>query len=426
MPKERTADDLLLQDLLRRTMQQGATDLHLSGSNPPYLRIMGDLVPLTNIGVLKPEQIQRMVFNIMTGYQNEQFIEKKELDFSFYAEGVGRFRVNVMFEKEQIGAVFRTVATDPYSFEFLGVPPLFKKMIEKRHGLILVTGPTGSGKSTTLAAMVNYLNINFPRHIITIEDPIEYMYENKKALIRQRELGTHTRGFADALRSSFRQDPDVILVGEMRDLDTISTVLTAAETGHLVLSTLHTNGAVETVNRVVDVFPAGQQQQVRMQLAACLEAIMGQRLLPKAVGRGMVMVSEVFIATPAARNIIREGRIHQLRNVLDTGVEYGMQTLDQSLRDRYLSGAISYEVALANANDQAHFKEMIGVTSDGEPPAGAPGQMPPSGPATQVPVQGPPGSTAVRFTGAANNQQRSGGTTGWKPIGRDSERRMGQ
>lgn len=405
MAREKTPDDLLLQDLLRRCMQQGATDLHLSGNNPPYLRITGEMTPLTSMGVLKPEQLQRMIFNIMTGYQNEQFIERKELDFSYYAEGIGRFRVNAMFEREHMGAVFRTVSTDPYSFEFLGVPAIFKKIVEKHHGLILVTGPTGSGKSTTLAAMVNYINHTQQRHIITIEDPIEFIYENKKALIRQREVGIHTRGFAEALRSSFRQDPDVILVGEMRDLETISTVLTAAETGHLVMSTLHTNGAVETVNRIVDAFPAGQQSQIRMQLAGSLEAVLAQRLLPKAQGRGMVMCCEVFICTAAARNIIREGRMHHLRNVLDTGTEHGMQTIDQHLRDLYMKGAITYETALSNSNDVEHFRDLVGLAEQQEMMAGS------VNPVLQAQAQAQSGAAgapaAVRITGAA----KTGGGT---------------
>jgi twitching motility protein PilT len=349
-----------------------------------------------------------MIFGIMTGYQNEQFIERKELDFSYYAEGIGRFRVNAMFEKEHMGAVFRTVSTDPYSFEFLGVPPIFKKLCERRHGLILVVGPTGSGKSTTLAAMVNYINHTQARHIITIEDPIEFIYENKKALIRQRELGPHTNGFATALRSSFRQDPDVILVGEMRDLDTMSTTLTAAETGHLVMSTLHTNGAVETVTRVVDAFPAGQQQQIRTQLAGSLEAVLAQRLLPKAQGRGMVMACEVFICTPAARNIIREGRMHHLRNVLDTGTEHGMQTIDQHLRDLYLKGSISYEVALANASDVDHFRDLVGIAEANEMMGG---NVNPVVQAQQAQATGAPGApTATRITGTAKARDtRPGG-----------------
>jgi twitching motility protein PilT len=402
MAREKTPDDLLLQDLLRRTMQQGATDLHLSGNNPPYLRITGEMTPLTSMGVLKPEQLQRMIFNIMTGYQNEQFIEKKEMDFSYYAEGIGRFRVNAMFEREHMGAVFRTVSTDPYSFEFLGVPAIFKKLCEKRHGLILVTGPTGSGKSTTLSAMVNFLNHTVQRHIITIEDPIEFIYENKKALIRQREVGVHTLAFSDALRHVFRQDPDIILVGEMRDLETMATVLTAAETGHLVMSTLHTNGAVETVTRIVDAFPAGQQQQIRMQLAGSLEAVLAQRLLPKAQGRGMVMACEVFLATPAARNIIREGRMHHLRNVLDTGTEYGMQTIDQHLKDLYMKGSISYETALSHSQDTEHFRDLVGAAENQEL---AGGNVNPVMQAQQAQATG----GAMRITGSAKggpNTQR--------------------
>ncbi|MDQ7824195.1 MAG: type IV pilus twitching motility protein PilT [Candidatus Eremiobacteraeota bacterium] len=354
-------DERLLLELLKRVVQQNATDLHLSGGSPPILRIMGELVPLTPLGPISPEKIQKMIFSIMSGYQNEDFINKKELDFSYEGKGLGRFRINVMFERNSIGAVFRRIPDDPYSIDQLGVPKVMKKLCEKRTGLILVTGPSGSGKSTTLAACIDYINTNTNCHIVTIEDPIEYVHKNKKALIRQREVGLHTTSFASALRHCLRQDPDVILVGEMRDLETMFTTLSAAETGHLVFSTLHTSGAVECINRVVDVFPADQQTQVRIQLATSLEGVLSQTLIPKAKGHGMVLCVEVMVATPAVRNIIREGRLHTLRNCIETGSEYGMQTFEVSLRDLYLKGLVTYEMALSRALDVEAFKKLTGM-----------------------------------------------------------------
>lgn len=354
-------DERLLLELLKRAVQQNATDLHLSGGSPPILRIMGDLVPLTPLGVVSIEKIQKMLFSIMSGFQNEEFVSKKELDFSYEAKGIGRFRVNVMFERNSIGAVLRRIPEDPYTFEQLGVPKIMKKLCEKRTGLVLVTGPSGSGKSTTLAACIDYINSKSNVHIVTIEDPIEYVHKNKKALIRQREIGIHTHSFASALRHCLRQDPDVILVGEMRDHETMFTTLSAAETGHLVFSTLHTSGAVESINRIVDVFSADQQSQIRIQLASSLEGVFSQTLIPKSKGHGMVLCAEVMVCTPAIRNIIREGRLHTLRNCIETGSEYGMQTFEVSLRDLYLKGLITYEMALSRAIDADAFKKLTGM-----------------------------------------------------------------
>jgi twitching motility protein PilT len=351
----------MLIELLKRVIQQSATDLHLSGGSPPILRIMGDLVPLTPLGPLSGDKIQKMIFSIMSGFQNEQFINDKELDFSYEARGLGRFRVNVMFERNSIGAVFRRIPDDPYTIDQLGVPKVIKKLCERHSGLVLVTGPSGSGKSTTLAACIDYINTNQNVHIITIEDPIEYVHKNKKALIRQREVGYHTNTFAQALKHCLRQDPDVILVGEMRDLETMFTTLAAAETGHLVFSTLHTCGAVESINRIVDIFPADQQTQIRITLASSLEGVLSQTLIPKAKGQGMVLSIEIMVTTPAIRNIIREGRLHTLRNCIETGSEYGMQTFEVSLRDLYLKGIITYEMALSRAIDVEAFKKLTGM-----------------------------------------------------------------
>jgi twitching motility protein PilT len=354
-------DERMLVELLKRVVQQNATDLHLSGGTPPVLRIMGELIPLTPLGPMTPERIQKMLFSIMSGYQNEEFITKKELDFSYECKGLGRFRVNVMFERNSIGAVFRRIPDEPYSLDQLGVPKVMKKLCEKRTGLVLCTGPSGSGKSTTLAACIDFINSKKNCHIVTIEDPIEYVHKNKKALVRQREVGFHTTSFASALRHCLRQDPDVILVGEMRDLETMFTTLSAAETGHLVFSTLHTSGAVESINRIVDVFPSDQQSQVRIQLASSLEGVISQTLIPKAKGHGMVLCCEVMVATPAIRNIVREGRLHTLRNCIETGSEFGMQTFEVSLRDLYLKGLITYEMALSRALDVEAFKKLTGM-----------------------------------------------------------------
>ena len=359
--KNISPDERMLIDLLKRVIQQSATDLHLSGGTPPVLRIMGELVPLSPLGPMTPERIQKMVFSVMTGFQNEEFINSKELDFSYDAKGIGRFRVNVMFERNSIGAVFRRIPDEPYSFDQLGVPKVMKQLCDRRTGLILVTGPAGSGKSTTLAACIDHINSKKNVHIVTIEDPIEYVHKNKKALIRQREVGYHTNSFSSALRHCLRQDPNVILVGEMRDLETMITTLAAAETGHLVFSTLHTSGAVESINRIVDIFPADQQTQVRIQLATSLEGVLSQTLVPKSKGHGMVLCCEIMVATPAIRNIVREGRLHTLRNCIETGAEYGMQTFEISLRDLYLRGQITYEMALSRALDVEAFKKLTGM-----------------------------------------------------------------
>ena len=353
----------MLIELLKRVIQQNATDLHLAGGSPPILRIMGELVPLTPLGPMSGEKIQKMLFSIMSGFQNEDFIANKELDFSYETKGVGRFRINVMFERASIGAVFRRIPDEPYTIDQLGVPKVLKKLCEKRSGLVLVTGSSGSGKSTTLAACIDYINTNNNAHIITIEDPIEYVHKNKKALIRQREVGYHTHTFAAALKHCLRQDPDVILVGEMRDLETMFTTLAAAETGHLVFSTLHTCGAVESINRIVDVFPSEQQSQIRITLASSLEGVLSQSLIPKAKGNGMCLCTEIMVTTPAIKNIIREGRLHTLKNCVETGSEYGMQTFEVSLRDLYLKGLITYEMALSRAIDVEAFKKLTGGTA---------------------------------------------------------------
>ncbi len=364
MSAQISQDERLLLELLKRVVQQGATDLHVAGGSPPVIRIRGELVPITALGVITPERAQKMLFSIMSEFQQEEFLNNKELDLAYEGAGVGRFRINVFFEKNSIGAAFRTIPDDPIPLDKLGLPPIIKKVCDKRTGLILLSGATGSGKTTTLSACIDYINTNKNVHIITIEDPIEYVHKNKKALVRQREVGLHTNSFASALRVCLRQDPDVILVGEIRDLETVSITLTAAETGHLVFSTLHTNGAIDSIARIVDIFPSEHQATIRVQLASTFEAILSQMLIPHASGNGMVLASELLIATPAVRNIIREGRLHILKNTLETGSEFGMQSLEVCLKDLYMKGRVTFEAALQRCNDVEAFKKLTGMAAD--------------------------------------------------------------
>lgn len=363
MSGQMSQDERLLLELLKRVVQQNATDLHIAGGSPPVLRIRGELVPITALGIVTPERAQKMLFSIMSEFQQEDFLNNKELDLSYDAHGVGRFRVNIFFEKNSIGAAFRTIPEDPISIDKIGTPPILKKICEKRTGLVLLTGATGSGKTTTLAACIDYINSLRNLHIITIEDPIEYVHKNKKSLVRQREVGMHTNSFASALRVCLRQDPDVILVGEIRDLETVSITLTAAETGHLVFSTLHTSGAVDSIARIIDIFPSEHQASIRVQLSSVIEAILSQILLPNASGSGILLACELLVATPAVRNIIREGRLHTLRNALETGTEHGMQSLEVCLKDLYLKGRITFDAALARCNDVESFKKLTGMSS---------------------------------------------------------------
>jgi twitching motility protein PilT len=348
-----------LKELLTQVVRQGASDLHISAGEHPILRLEGRLVKLKDHTVLEPERIERMIVGLLSGEQNERLIEDKQIDLSYAITGVARFRGNIFYEQKSLGAVFRVIPNEPKTIEQLGVPPMIKDLARKTQGLILCTGPSGSGKTTTLAAVLDYINSTRNCHIITIEDPVEYIFSNKMSLIRQREIGVHTNSFAEALRAALRQDPDVILVGEMRDLDTISTAITAAETGHLVLSTLHTNGAVDTVNRIIDVFPAHQQAQVRMQLASTLEGVFSQLLVPKVKGKGLVLASEIMISTGAVKNLIREQRSHHLRNVIETSSELGMQTMEAALKNLYSRGLISYEDAICRAFDVESFRKLV-------------------------------------------------------------------
>jgi len=337
-----------ITDLLVLTKERKASDLHLAAGAPPTLRINGKLVRV-NRAVLSREDLHTMLYDILTDEQKARFEATHDLDFSLELAGVGRFRVNAFAQRHGEGIVMRLIPSSVRSLDDLGMPTILKDLTMKERGLVLVTGPTGSGKSTTLAAMVDHINGHRETHIITIEDPIEFVHEPKRCNINQREVGPHTQSFAAALRSALREDPDVILVGEMRDLETIAQGITAAETGHLVLSTLHTNSAPQTINRIVDVFPPHQQDQVRAQLAEALLAVVAQTLIPALEGVGRVAAVEVMVATPAVRNLIRENKVHQLPSAIQTGAKDGMQSLDQHLKTLVKQRRISREEALKRA-----------------------------------------------------------------------------
>ena len=321
-----------IDELLRAMVKTGASDLHMCVGVPPIARVDGALVPLPFSRVVAAEA-QRIVYDILTDEQIRHFEENLELDCSYSVKDLSRFRLNVYRDKGSVAAAFRTIPVKIPTMKDLGLPKILETLCYKPRGLILVTGPTGSGKSTTLASMIGHINTNTSLHIITIEDPIEYLHSHKYSIINQREVGADTKEFKNALRASLREDPDVILVGEMRDLETIQIAITCAETGHLVFATLHTNSASQTVDRMVDVFPPGQQEQIRFQLSNNIEAVICQQLLPRAGMPGRVCAQEIMIATPAVRNLIREAKSHQLPSAIQTGAKFGMQTMDQHLRD---------------------------------------------------------------------------------------------
>ncbi len=346
-----------LNDMLKITFDRRASDLHIKVGVPPVLRIDGKLTPIETEKRLTQEDTLAIAFGIMNTAQKTKFKEKNELDMAYGVPGLGRFRVNVFQQRGSVGLVFRVVPAKVLNFEELLLPQVLTKVAQESRGLILVTGTTGSGKSTTLAAMIDYINTTRTSHIITIEDPIEFLHRDKKSIVNQREIGSDTFTFSDALRSALRQDPDVILVGEMRDFETISTALTAAETGHLVLSTLHTVDAAETINRVITVFPPYQQKQVRMQLASVIKGIVSQRLVPRADGNGRVAAVEVMLGTMTVREaIIDEDKTRQIHSIISSGIShYGMQTFDQSLLLLYKKGLITYDEALVNASNPDDF-----------------------------------------------------------------------
>ena len=350
-----------LVGLLTKTIEVGASDLHLRVDSPPQIRLHGHMTPLEGFQPLSPDEAKQLAYSFLTEKQKEIFESKRELDFSIGLDGLSRFRVNIFNQKETIGGVFRAIPYEIKSFDELGLPPVVSDLCRKPRGLVLVTGPTGSGKSTTLATMIDLINRTRHQHIITIEDPIEFLHTHKNCVVSQRELGSDTFSFADALRSGLRQDPDIVLVGEMRDLDTIELALRVAETGHLTLATLHTNTAASTITRIIDVFPAAQQPQIRTQLSNVLEGILCQSLLPRATGDGRVMAMEILIPNSAVRNVIREEKIHQIYSLMQTGADkFGMQTLNQSLAALFRKRSITLETALSISSNVEELKELCG------------------------------------------------------------------
>jgi twitching motility protein PilT len=333
-----------ISELLIFAIKQGASDLHISAGEPPIIRMHGDMRKL-EMEPLSKEQIHKMIYDILNDKQRKSFEEHKELDFSMALGDYGRFRVNVFYQNRGEAAVLRTIPSKIMSMDELGLPKVSRQIAKYERGLVLITGPTGSGKSTTLAAIIDLINIEKKRHIITIEDPIEFVHVSKSCLVSQREVGDHTHNFAKALRSALREDPDVILVGEMRDLETISLALTAAETGHLVFATLHTNNAPKTIDRIIDVFPAGQQSQIRTQFSETIMAVMSQILFKKADGTGRVPAIEIMIGTPAIRNLIRENKVSQIPSALQTGQKYGMQTMEAAIKNLITRREISAQDA---------------------------------------------------------------------------------
>jgi len=348
-----------LPELLQHTLQSGASDLHLTASVPAQVRVDGSLRP-ANDEVLSPADTKRLAYSVMTDSQKHRFEENWEIDFSFGIAGLCRFRANVFNQRGNVSAVFRIIPFEIKDFKALRLPPVVETLCEKPRGLILVTGPTGSGKSTTLAAMMDKINQDRHEHILTIEDPIEFIHSNKNCIINQREVGLDTHSFSDALRVALREDPDVVLIGEMRDLETVESALRIAETGHLTLATLHTNTAASTINRIVDIFPAGQQPQIRAQLSLVLEGILCQTLIPRMNNNGRSMAMEILLPTMGVRNLIREDKIHQIYSAMQTGQEkYGMQTLNQSLAHLVLTQQISQEDAVNKSSSPEELLDLI-------------------------------------------------------------------
>ncbi len=347
-----------MEELFKIMKAKNASDLHLTTGVPPILRVNGKLYA-TPFDPLTPEESQNLIYSIMTEDQKQRFEQHNELDFGFSMEGMGRLRINIYRQRGAMGAAIRSIPYDFKTFEELHVPKIAYDLMNLNRGLVLVIGPTGCGKSTTLASMINYLNENKNYHIVTVEDPIEFVHTHKKSIVNQREIGNDTESFQNALRHILRQDPDVILVGELRDLETIQHALNVAETGHLVLATLHTSDASQTINRIVDVFPPNQQEQVRVQLSFVLQGIISQHLLEKADGKGRILATEVLITNSAIRNLIREGKIEQIASAIQTGGDIGMHSLNQSLVDLYLDNTISYQEALERCSDVADFKKYL-------------------------------------------------------------------
>src|SRR5437660_3233579 len=357
--------DIDFADLLMEVVSRRASDLHLTAGAQPTVRVRGRLSPVDDYPQLSGADTREIIYSILTGDQRQRLETDWQLDFAYSIPGHARFRVNAYYQRGAIGAAFRLIPFGMSSIEELGLPATVHEFTRRPRGFVLVTGPTGSGKSTTLAAMIDEINRTREEHIMTIEDPIEFLHGHKKCIVNQRELGSDAQSFSDALKAALRQDPDVILVGEMRDLETISTALTAAETGHLVFATLHTQDAPQTIDRIIDVFPASQQGQVRAQLSVALQGIVTQQLLPTSDGSGRVVATEVLVPTPAVRNLIREGKTHQIYSVLQTGSAVGMQTMDASLAQLVRAGKITRQLAESRAHSVEEFRRLLGGESAG-------------------------------------------------------------
>jgi twitching motility protein PilT len=353
---------LNLRALLEEMIQKDASDLHITAQERPKLRVDGDIVDSSVPDILTPKDTLQLAYSVLTENQKKRFETEDELDFSFGIQNLARFRGNVFKQRGCVAMVIRMIPFNVRTFQELGLPPVIAKLAERPRGLILVTGPTGSGKSTTLAAIIDKINKERKGHIITVEDPIEFIHRHQSCIVNQREIGTDTKTFASALKYALREDPDVILVGEMRDLETVAAALTIAETGHLVLATLHTNSAAESINRIIDVFPSNQQSQVRAQLAFVLEGVVTQTLLAKAKGRGRCMAAEIMVATPAIRALIRDDKIHQIYSAMQAGKKFGMQTMNDALYQLYTSREVSQEECERASGDPKEFLRMIGVT----------------------------------------------------------------
>ena len=349
-----------MHDLLTLMIERGASDLHITTGTHPQIRLHGKLTPLSQFEVQSPQDTQRLAYSVLNEGQKQKFEEENELDLSFGIQGLARFRCNVYRQRGAVAAAIRVIPVKIRGFDKLGLPAIVEQMADRPKGLILVTGPTGSGKSTTLAAMVDKVNSERAEHIVTIEDPIEFVHQHKKCMVNQREVFSDTHSFKNALKSILRQDPDVVLVGEMRDLETISAALTIAETGHLTLGTLHTNSCAQTINRIIDVFPTSQQAQVRAQLSLVLEGVLSQQLIPTADGRGRAMSLEIMVATPAIRNLIREEKIHQIYSAMQAGQKFGMQTMNQSLAELVQKRRITREEALNRSTLPEELAGLLG------------------------------------------------------------------
>jgi twitching motility protein PilT len=348
-----------LHQLLKELIDKGGSDLHITTNSPPQVRVDGKLEPMS-LPALSPVETKQLCYSVLTEAQKHKFEEENELDLSFGVKGLSRFRGNVFIQRGAVAGVFRVIPYKILTFEELGLPPIVKELAAKPRGLILVTGPTGSGKSTTLASIIDRINNDRREHIVTVEDPIEYLHPHKGCLVNQREVGADTRSFKNALKYILRQDPDIVLVGEMRDLETIESALTVAETGHLCFATLHTNSCVQTINRIIDVFPPYQQTQVRTQLSFVLEGVLSQTLIPRLGGSGRTLALEVMVPNPAIRNLIREDKIHQIYSQMQVGQEkFGMQTMNQSLINLVSRRIISLDDALGRSSDPDEFKQMM-------------------------------------------------------------------